>query len=346
MKIMTMALVLASAIAPVVAHAQWTAQRSGTDASLRGLSVPSAQVAWASGTGGVVTRTIDGGGTWRAESIPGAAKLDVRSIHALDANVAHAAATAGRIWRTRDGGRTWSLQWQSADTTVFLDAIAFWDPTHGIAMGDPQGGRFLLLVTNDGGDSWTELPAESRPAALPGEAAFAASGTSLVVHGTSQVWIGTGGGNARVFRSRDRGRSWEVSSAPIAATNGSSGIFSLSFADERNGFAAGGDYQKPGATEMNAAQTSDGGVTWRTVKGSTPAGYRSGVAHADARTLVAVGTSGTDVSLDGGGSWRVVDATNLNSVRFAGSGAAGWAVGGGGRIVKWSPGNVPARNEK
>lgn len=341
-----MALILASAFAPVMAHAQWTAQVSGTDASLRGLSVPSAQVAWASGTGGVVTRTVDGGTTWRAESIAGAAKLDVRSIHALDANVAHAAATAGRIWRTTDGGRTWSLQWQSADTTVFLDAIAFWDATHGIAMGDPQAGRFLILVTDDGGDSWTELPAESRPGALPGEAAFAASGTSLIVHGTSQVWIGTGGGVARVFRSSDRGRSWQVSAAPIAATNGSSGIFSLSFADARSGFAVGGDYQKPGAAEMNAAHTTDGGVTWRTVKGSTPAGYRSGVAHADARTLVAVGTSGTDVSIDGGETWRSVDATNLNSVRFAVRGGPAWAVGGGGRIVKWSLGNMPARNEK
>ena len=81
------------------------------------------------------------------------------------------------------------------------------------------------------------------PAALPGEGAFAASGTCLVVQGDRNAWFGTGGG--RVFRSTDRGRSWTVHTTPIRAGNGTSGIFSLAFWDADHGVAVGGDYKEP-----------------------------------------------------------------------------------------------------
>ena len=84
------------------------------------------------------------------------------------------------------------------------------------------------------------------PAALPGEGAFAASGTCLVVQGDRNAWFGTGGG--RVFRSTDRGRTWTVHKTPIRAGNGSSGIFSLTFWDADHGVAVGGDYKEPDRT--------------------------------------------------------------------------------------------------
>src|SRR5947209_7804604 len=73
---------------PGATSAQWTPQRSNTTADLRGVSAVSARVAWASGTGGTVLRTTDGGRTWRADTVPGAGALDFRDVHGVSASVA------------------------------------------------------------------------------------------------------------------------------------------------------------------------------------------------------------------------------------------------------------------
>lgn len=326
-------------VAPGAATAQaaWQMLASGTTVSLRGLSVVDDRVVWASGQRGTVLRTTDAGVTWTADSIPGAARHDVRAIHGRSALVAHAAATAGRIWRTTDGGRSWSLRYEASDTSVFLDAIVFFDDRHGLALGDPIGGRFFILVTADGGDTWREAPAPSRPEAKPGEAAFAASGTSLVAAGRF-AWLGTGGTASRVFRSTDRGISWAVTASPLLAGAASTGIFSVGFADSLRGVVVGGDYQQPDSARGNAALTSDGGRSWEAA-GTPPRGYRSGVAartHGNDVMAVAVGTSGSDVSWDGGRSWSPLDSTGFNSVQFAPGGMA-FAVGGSGRIARYLP---------
>ncbi|HET7456013.1 MAG TPA: hypothetical protein VFJ74_00050, partial [Gemmatimonadaceae bacterium] len=186
----------------------WEPRSSGTTAELRGLSVVNERVAWASGTGGHVARTPDGGATWRVDTIAGATGLDLRGVHGWNENVAWAMSAGpaedgqARIYHTRDGGVTWTLQYSTREKGVFLDAIAFWDVHHGIAMSDPVGGRLFLLVTDDGGKHWKRVPPEGLPPMLPGEAAFAASGSCLVVEGARRAWIGTGGAaTARVFRT-------------------------------------------------------------------------------------------------------------------------------------------------
>jgi photosystem II stability/assembly factor-like uncharacterized protein len=248
-----------------------------TTASFRGLSVVADRVVWASGTRGTVIRTTDGGATWSVDSIPGAVTMDLRGIHARNAQVAHVAATAGRIWRTIDGGKTWSLRYQATDTTMFLDAIVFTDDRTGMALGDPIRGRFVILVTRDGGETWSEAPAASRPPAMDGEAAFAASGTSLVFAGPRHGWVGTGGSVARVFRTTDAGVNWAASPSGIPPRAGSGGVFSVAFADALHGIVVGGDYERPDSSHGTAAFTSDGGATWQPAA-RFPRGYRSGVA--------------------------------------------------------------------
>jgi len=318
------------------AQASWELLKTETTASFRGLSVVDDRVIWASGTRGTVLRTTDGGNTWMVDSIPGGATLDLRGIHGRSDRVAHVAATAGRIWRTTDGGRTWSLRYQAADTTMFLDAIVFRNDSVGMALGDPMGGRFVILVTNNGGDTWSEAPAAARPAAMEGEAAFAASGTSLVFSGSRFGWIGTGGTVARVFRTVDSGATWVASPSAILSRAGTGGVFSVGFGDPLHGVVVGGDYERPDSSRGTAAFTSDGGVTWQPAA-NFPRGYRSGVAvqrrGSDDVIAIAVGTTGSDVSRDGGRTWSPLDGTSFNAIQFAPSGVA-FAVGGRGRVAR------------
>jgi photosystem II stability/assembly factor-like uncharacterized protein len=281
----------------------------------------------------------DAGRTWYANNIRGADSLDIRSIHALNDGAAYAVSAGdadkgfAKFFATGDGGRQWHQIYSTDTKGVFFDAIAFWDVKHGMALSDPIDGAFFILTTDDGGRTWKRLPTKTLPHVLPGEAAFAASGSSLVVHGSSDVWIGTGGGGrSRVMHSADRGATWSVVDAPVYAIGQGAGIFSLSFFDGKHGVAVGGDYSKPTLSAASVALTSDGGASWTSAKAPPPA-YLSGVAYAGSLArLVAVGTAGTFVSRDGGQSWTQTDTLALNSVRFFGR--AGIAVGPRGRIAR------------
>jgi photosystem II stability/assembly factor-like uncharacterized protein len=315
-------------------NAQWQKQNIATKASLRGLSVVSEKIVWASGTGGTVLRTIDGGKNWSVILVPEAEKLDFRDIEAFDANTAYILSIgegeSSRIYKTTDGGKNWKLQFKNTNPKAFFDAFAFWDKTHGIAMSDPVDGKYLLLETTDG-ETWKPLDNAQMPVAKDGEAAFAASGTCLITQGQNNAFLISGGNDARVFRSNDRGKTWSVSETPITKGTAGSGIFSIVMFDELNGVIVGGNYEKPDESGNNLAFTKDGGKTWTPGKGLN--GYRSGVAYLRNLFLFAVGSSGADISIDSGATWQNMDKENYNSIQ-AKSTKAVWAVGAGGLVSR------------
>ena len=317
---------------PVLLALTWALLHSGTTASLRGLAVVSDKVVWASGSDGTWLRSITGGETWTAAQVPGAETLDFRDVQAVNAQIAYLLASGpgdkSRIYGTVDGGAHWTLEFTNPDAGGFLDAIAFWDQDHGLALGDSVDGRFAVFATGDGGAHWER---REGPAALKNEGAFAASGTCLVATGTRDAWFGTTG--ARVFHSTDGGRTWTVTETPVRHDGSAAGIFSLAFADALNGIAVGGDYTKPESSEHNIAVTADGGRTWVEPRGKPPAGFRSAVAYVAAmQAWIAVGTSGSDISRDNGANWERFGPEAFNAVAFAPSGK-GWAVGPKGAVA-------------
>ena len=316
----------------------WIEQESGTDASLRGICAVSEEVAWASGSGGTVLRTVDGGETWTALEVEGAGEVDFRDVQAFDTGCAlvMGIGSPARIYKTEDGGESWRVCYANDAEGVFLNSIAFWDREHGIVVGDPLDGYLLVLLTSDGGKTWDRVPAEALPQQREGEAEFAASGTCVAVYGDGLAWFATGGGAARVFRSADWGATWAVDGTPMLQGGPSQGSFSVAFVDEENGYIVGGDYEDPERREANAFFSTDGGVTWTLAAAGLPGGFRSCVAYVPGSgglALVTAGPTGSDYSIDGGRSWMPIGETGFHTLSFAPDGAC-WAAGGDGRIAK------------
>jgi photosystem II stability/assembly factor-like uncharacterized protein len=313
-------------------------QNSNTTENLRGISTPSHNIAWASGTHGTYLRTTDGGATWQAAQVPGAEALDFRDVEAFSADSAYLLAAGpgeqSRIYKTTDAGKTWTLQFTNKEPKGFFDCMAFWDRDRGIAVGDPVDGKFELITTNDGGKNWKPIPLGALPSAVEGEGAFAASGTCIAVQGRENVWFVTGGKAARVFRSADSGKTWTVADTPIVHGADSAGIFSISFRDAKHGVIAGGDYRQPEKDGPNLAFTDDGGRTWRLAPAS-PQSYYSAVAFrkkGSAAILVAGTAHAAYADAASAKSWRKIWDLNLNALSVSLDGSA-IAVGPKGIIV-------------
>ena len=313
----------------------WTPQTSGVMARLRGVSAVSESIAWASGSASTILRTADGGATWIKLPAPTTDRLDFRDIDAIDPRTAYALSigngAASRIFKTTDAGQTWTQQYVANDEKIFLDAMTFADANRGIVLGDSVDGQFFFMTTENGGATWTRVPADRLPKAQANEGFFAASGTNVAVLG-DRIWIGTGAApKARVLRSADRGKTWAIADTPLAAGQ-SSGIYSIAFRDARHGVVVGGDYAKEADAIDNCAITSDGGATWTLVKGL--GGFRSVVAHVPGTmsTWVAIGPRGSDVSTDDGKTWTPIEGPGFDTFSFVRGKAIGWASGARGAI--------------
>jgi photosystem II stability/assembly factor-like uncharacterized protein len=178
------------------------------------------------------------------------------------------------------------------------------------------------------------VPVTALPPALANEGAFAASGTNIAVAAGGHAWIGTGAAErSRVLHTADGGATWTIAETPVKSS-ASSGIFSIAFRDARSGMTVGGDYRREQDAEANAAFSDDGGVTWNAVRGL--GGFRSVVAPVPgtARSWVAVGPTGADVTGDNGRTWAPIQGDGYDTFSVAPRGHAGWAAGAGGRIGK------------
>jgi hypothetical protein len=334
----------------------WVMQESGTTAGLRGIDSVDGTVAWASGTGGSVLRTTDGGAHWQKCATPDADKdgatLDFRGVQAWDAQTAIVMASGSgdksRLYKTTDGCKTWQLLLKNEDKDGFWDAVRLWTPTDGFLAGDPVDGHpFLSEFTSYNGieldNSLYDLKATT------GTAAFAASNSSTAIgpfrtkDGTArEVWFALGGTDgSRVihyqhFNGGEPERvSTSISEVKAFPKSASGGIFSIDSGRDGHLVAVGGDYTKPNNFAGTAAWSSDGGQSWA-ASTTPPHGYRSAVQWSGSLNLwITVGTNGSDISRDDGKTWKPLDEGNWNALSLP------FVVGPNGRIAKINPAAIP-----
>ncbi|MDN4165513.1 YCF48-related protein [Cytophagales bacterium LB-30] len=308
------------------------------NASFRGLSVVDETTVWLAGSKGWVGRSTDGGQTWAFEQIRGYEALDFRSLYAFSAEKAIVAnaGSPGYILLTEDAGKTWQKVGELLHPDAFMDGVDFWNENEGLIYGDPIEGHMLLMKTQDGGRTWQELPLNQRPKLEEGEASFAASGTNIRCMGEAEVRIATGGKKSRLWVSENKGANWKAIETPILQGESAQGIFSFDFYTPTQGLLVGGDYTQALLEEKHVWVTTDGGSQW-TFPSPATKGYRSGVAYLTATRLLACGTSGIDISENGGLAWRVLSEEGFHVVKTFPSGKRAILAGGKGKVglVVW-----------
>lgn len=293
--------------------------------SIRGMSVLNNGVIWLSGTEGKVGRTTDNGAHWDWITVPGYDTCDWRSLVAFSDKRALLlnAGEPAHLMLTTDGGHSWKEVYSNHTKGIFFDGMAFRNAKEGIAIGDPINGRFMVIRTKDGGATWQEDPFNVLPVAKEGEAIFAASGTSVRVMPGGQVCFVTGGTNSRFISGWEQ---WTPVEWNFIHGSPGTGAFSVAFADKKNGIAVGGDYTKDTVTAGNCLVTKDGGRSWQPVT-TPPGGYRSCVQYIGMNTYVATGTSGTDISEDGGLNWYNISKEGYHVAGIAPGGKRVWLAG-------------------
>jgi photosystem II stability/assembly factor-like uncharacterized protein len=352
-------------------NAPWQMQDSGTTASLRGIDSVDGTVAWASGTGGTVLKTIDGGAHWTKCAVPDAATdgatLDFRGVQAWDATTAVVMASGpgdkSRLYETEDGCKTWRLILKNPDAPYgFFDSLSLMreqrtirsDEGFGLLLGDSVRGELSIFETRDGGSSWTRI--HDPLLRIEGKAFAASNGGISRINATNDFVVNINEGSEEL-RLNYNGRywlndgsvlerTWNKVSIPLPAGAESAGAFGVNShvlikygksTSEVVGLqlfevAVGGDYTKPNETAGTAVWSADNGGHW-TASTIPPHGYRSSVQWIQGLKLwITVGTNGSDVSRDDGKTWQPIDDGNWNALSLP------FVVGPNGRIARMNLG--------
>lgn len=323
---------------PDLSSLSWTLLSTNSREQFRGLAPIDDQTVWVSGTGGQVFRTTDGGITWAQvgpELEGDDTALEFRDIHAWSADRAVILSVRqsgdSRIYLTKNGGSSWSETFANGDSRAFYNCIAF-DGERGMAVSDAVDGKIRLVETLDGGMTWSIVDPAGMPPAWEGEAQMAASGTCLTV--TAGRWyIATGRVNpGRMFYS-DGGYIWAVTNSTVKGSP-TGGAFTVQFSDENHGIVLGGDYLNVTDGQDRAGWSEDGGQSWRPAV-QFPKGRRSGSAWVRGlqNTAIAVGETGSDITVDGGREWHAFSEEPFDAVACIHAFNC-WASGFKGRVAR------------
>ncbi len=178
----------------------WRQARVPTRALLTAVHMHDGRTGWAVGHDAVILRTDDGGGTWRTQHYAPEEERPLLDVWFRDARSGFAVGAYGYFLVTGDGGETWTSRAASEDD-FHLNAVV------------PAGGGRLFLAaeagvayrSDDGGDTWRELPSPYAGSWFGG----------LALDGDRVLLFGLRG---HLFRSADGGESWERIPSGTSAT--------------------------------------------------------------------------------------------------------------------------------
>jgi len=207
-----------------------------------------------------IHRSIDAGKSWERISVPYSASWS--SLRPLNTDTAFFSAMYAGFYKTTDGGKTWEDMHKAENHP---NHFHFFDNEDGIIVevrldppGDPHGDRDLRIwKTSDGGYTWIEVVEPDRPVFLPNEGIMHHANNMNRQTIGDTIFFGTSMG--RVFRSFDRGNTWEAFYTGLGENQF---IISIAHHGTENMMVLsdGEDW----GTDFKTSFTNDGGDSWIT----------------------------------------------------------------------------------
>lgn len=271
---------------------------------------------WIGGDNGFLSRTEDGGHSWVKQAVQ--TKAAINDIYFRDKEAGFLIA-GNTIFTTRDSGARWNearrflpSEFDGADVELY--SIRFSSKKKGWVVGSVSRHESvidsILLFTDNAGETWQRQRAPSRLELI-----------HIDFANDKRGWIT--GADGTILATLDGGASWIRQESGTKAT-----LFHIDFRGEKKGLAVG--------ERGTVLRTLDGGLNW------TPIGVRTrstllNVQYVSDDNCWAVGRSGTILRTDDGGlTWIEQEAgtkQNLYSLYLVKK--VGWAVGGGGWLLRY-----------
>ena len=316
-RLIVAALFLFAVTTPIKSQQGWVAARvAPADQDLNAVYFLDDKRGWIGGDNGFLSRTENGGQTWIRQAVQTTAAIN--DIYFRDKEAGFLIA-GNAIFTTRDNGAVWNevrrflpAEFDGADIELY--SVRFSSKKKGWVVGSVSKRErvidSILLYTDNAGETWQRQRAPSRLELI-----------HIDFANDKRGWIA--GANGTILATVDGGASWTKQETKTTAT-----IFHIDFRNDKRGIAVG--------ERGTILRTLDSGATWTPVAVSARSTLLN-VQYVNEDRCWAVGRSGTILRSDDGGLTWIEQASgtkqNLYSLYIVKK--IGWAVGGGGMLLRY-----------
>ena len=261
-----------------------------------------------------VWKSTDAGKTWSYMGLGDTRQIENIVINPTNPDIAYVGAfghifgpNAERgVFKTVDGGKSWKKILFRNDSTGVSDLVmdpadpnvlyaSFWQ-AYRLSWTFSSGGvGSTLYKSTDGGDHWTELKNNpGLPAGIWGNAGLAVSRANPNI-----VWALIEAKDGGLYKSSDAGATWHF-------VNGDNEIKQRAWYYMKI-TADPVDTQTVYINNVSFMKSSDGGKTFRAMRGGHGDSHHVWVAPNDPKRMIETDDGGAQVSTDGGQTWTAED---------------------------------------
>lgn len=289
----------------------WNPIASGVTNDLYSVRFSHRGIGIAVGSDGTIVKSIDFGLTWNKKNSDTTA--NIYDIAFCNDDTVIAVGYGGTILRSTDAGDSWKPVYGHTEANLYN--ICFKDSSQGIITGGDgpySSEHAFVLVTSDGGESWTFKNTMTDWFGWGG-CSYLNDSVIVLAGGYSFTF----GSRSEIVRSTDCGETWqEIFGFSNIGTFGPMFFLSvIKFIDSEHGFVIGNNGYGT-SNESIIIHTSDMGVTWDLDK----AYYFSGCGIYDMSFTsplngVIVGTGGKIYQTESGGLVSVIRNINIDIIK-------------------------------